>query len=166
MRVLTISLAKQQLTLHNSSTNTALAQYPINTAKNGYGEIENSECTPRGKHIIADKIGGKEAINTIFVGRQPIKEIYQTGMIHSQPKDYILTRILRLRGTEEGFNKGHNALGQSVDSFARYIYIHGSPDDADFTTPNSKGCIRMRNKDIIELYQQVKINDQVIISEN
>ena len=100
----------------------------------------DSECTPRGNHIIADKIGNNAKVNTVFVGRKPTGEIY-TPKLHKQfpDRDWILTRILWLRGTEPGCN-----LGGKVDSYDRYIYIHGSPDTVEMGKPGSRGCIRMK----------------------
>ncbi len=166
MYILKISIIEQTLVLEKKNYPQEIKRYAINTAKNGVGEVENSECTPRGVHTIADKIGANSEVNTLFVGRVPTGEIYQSGMIKTNPsRDYILTRIIRLSGTQEGVNKGINSQGKKVDTFERYIYIHGSPDDACFDIPGSRGCIRMRNQDIIELYNLVSIGDIVIISE-
>lgn len=170
-----ICVKKQKLYVQQIRENSCrvIAQYDVNTAKNGVGEMKDSECTPRGRHCIVDKIGKGCFINTIFVGRQSTGQVYQKEKPHSSlpmndnaSKDFILTRILRLAGLEDGVNKGYHSSGQCVDSFARYIYIHGSPDEASFDQPNSKGCIRMRNADIIVLYDRVQIGNEVFISEN
>lgn len=121
----------------------------------------HSGCTPRGKHVIAEKIGGGAEINTVFVGRCPTGEIYSPALRRQHPgRDWILTRILWLRGVERGVNRGGE-----VDSYNRYIYIHGAPDDVPMGTPGSAGCIRMRNKDIIALFERVQVGTPVKIQE-
>ncbi len=137
-------------------------EYIISTAKNGPGEKMDSECTPRGLHKVSEKIGSGCAPGTVFVGREQTGEIYQPDLRQQYPdRDWILTRILWLDGQEDGINRGGN-----VDSHDRYIYIHGSPDDVPMGIPGSRGCIRMRNQDVIELFEIVDINTPVIIKEN
>ena len=144
-----ITISAQQLTLLDGDK--MIKQYSISTARNGIGEEMDSECTPRGGHIISEKIGGECEPNSVFVGRIPTGEIYEPVLRELQPeRDWILTRILWLSGTEEGKNKGGK-----IDSHDRYIYIHGSPDDVEIGRPGSRGCIRMRNSDIVELYDLV-----------
>ncbi len=144
-----ISIKEQTLTLFDEDKQ--LKQYSISTAKNGPGEIMDSECTPCGRHIIFEKIGDGAEINSVFVARVATGEIYQASLREQYPeRDWILTRILWLSGTEERKNKGGN-----VDSHDRYIYIHGSPDDVAMGVPGSRGCIRMRNNEIIELFELV-----------
>ena len=150
----------QKLILANE--NELLKEYPISTAKNGPGEKEGSECTPRGKHVISEKIGQGANENSVFVGRKEINELYEPRLRDLYPeRDWILTRILWLSGLEEGKNKGGD-----VDSHNRYIYIHGSPEDVQMGKPGSKGCIRMKNSDVIELFDLVDTGTEVIISEN
>ena len=118
-----------------------------------------SECTPRGEHIIAEKIGAGAAVNTVFVGRRPTGEFYRPALRQAQPeRDWILTRILWLSGLEAGKNKGADR-----DSHARYIYIHGAPDDVTMGRPGSRGCVRMRNADIIELFDRIETGTRVSI---
>ena len=139
--------------------NTIIGEYVISTAKNGVGEIIGSEQTPRGWHIIRAKIGRNYPANTVFVKRRPTGEIYQPVMKINYPnRDWILTRILWLSGLE----KGKNRLGK-VDTMRRYIYIHGTPDDVKMGLPGSKGCIRMSNKDIIELFDIVPVKTPLLI---
>ena len=133
--------------------------YRVSTAKNGAGERRGSEQTPRGHHMIRAKIGAQCPLNTVFIARRPTGEIYQTGMREDFPnRDWILTRILWLRGMEVGKNR----LGQ-VDTMQRYIYIHGTPDDVPMGVPGSRGCVRMRNADLIELFDQVIVGTPVNI---
>lgn len=135
--------------------------YRISSAKNGAGEIYGSECTPRGHHLIRAKIGTDYPANTVFKGRRPTGEIFNEILRQKYPeRDWILTRILWLSGTEVGKNR----LGL-VDTMRRFIYIHGTPDDIIMGIPGSKGCIRMNNKELIELFDQVPINTPVNIVE-
>lgn len=158
-RHIDISLSRQTLSLRDGDR--LLGEYPVSTARNGAGERDGSECTPRGRHVIADRIGAGCAVNTVFVGRRPTGEIYQSGMRRRFPeRDWILTRILRLRGLEPGLN-----CGGEVDTYNRYIYIHGAPDEVEMGTPGSHGCIRMRNRDVLELFEQVRSGTPVSISE-
>lgn len=134
---------------------------PVSTAKNGAGERRGSECTPRGEHIIRAKIGGGCAPGTVLVGRRPTGEIYSRELGERFPgRDWILTRILWLSGREPGRNR----LGD-VDSMRRYIYLHGTPDHVVLGVPGSRGCVRMRNSDIIALFDRVPAGTPVIISE-
>ena len=154
-----INISKQTLRL--SEGNDLIKQYTISTAKNGPGEQMDSECTPRGKHLIREKIGAGCEANTIFVGREASGEMYHPELREQFPdRDWILTRILWLSGCEEGKNKGGN-----VDSYDRYIYIHGGPDDLAMGVPGSRGCVRMRNDDMIELFDLVETETGVNIIE-
>lgn len=136
-------------------------RYPVSTARNGLGEQRGSNCTPRGRHLIRAKIGGGMPANTVFVGRRPTGEIYSEQLAAAQPgRDWILTRILWLSGCEPGVNR----LGE-VDTMRRYIYIHGCPDSAPLGVPGSIGCVRMRNADIIELFDLVAAGTPVDIRE-
>ena len=152
-----VDISKQTLMLYQYDE--PVRSYGVSTAKNGPGEIAGSECTPRGKHIIRAKIGANQAPNTVFVGRRPTGEIYSTELRAQYPKrDWILTRILWLSGAEKGFNR----LGR-VDTMRRYIYIHGTPDTEPMGEPRSHGCIRMRNADIIDLFERVPVYTPVFI---
>lgn len=137
-----------------------LLQYPISSALKGTGQDSGSYCTPLGQHIIRAKIGAGQPENTVFVGRRPTGEIYSTELAEQFPgRDWILTRILWLSGREVGFNR----LG-GVDTMRRYIYIHGSPDSVQLGQPGSIGCIRMRNADIVELFDRVPAGTPVNIT--
>lgn len=130
-----------------------IKKYLISTAKNGAGEIYGSEQTPRGRFLIRAKIGAGSLPNTVFVKRRPTGEIYTPELRKQFPeRDWILTRILWLSGLDIGKNR----LG-NVDTMRRYIYIHGSPDDVQMGIPGSRGCIRMHNEHIIELFDQISI---------
>lgn len=154
-----VSIGEQALCLLEGEQ--VLARYPVSTAANGAGEVQDSECTPRGRHVIHEKIGGDCPVNTVFVSRKPTGEAYTALLGARFPKrDWILTRILWLRGTEPGRN-----LGGAVDSMNRYIYIHGAADDVAMGKPGSRGCIRMRSHDIVQLFERVVVGTPVLIRE-
>ena len=125
--------------------------YSVSTSSRGVGEKNGSLCTPRGRHIVRAKIGTGQPLNAVFVRRRPTGEVWTPELHEQYPgRDWILTRILWLSGCEPGRNR----LGD-VDTMRRYIYIHGSPDTAEMGKPGSIGCIRMRNRDIVELFERV-----------
>lgn len=133
--------------------------YSVSTATNGVGEQSGSYCTPRGKHSIRAKIGANQPLNTVFVERRPTGEIYTPELGALYPgRDWILTRILWLSGKEVGFNR----LG-ACDTMRRYIYIHGTPDSTKLSQPGSKGCVRMRNADLVKLFDLVPVYTEVCI---
>jgi L,D-transpeptidase YbiS len=145
-----ISIPDQALVLHDAG-GTPIRRYAVSTAANGPGEKRGSYCTPRGDHVVRAKIGGRAAWNTVFVGRRPTGEIWSPALAEAFPKrDWILTRIMWLCGRQPGFNR----FGD-VDTMRRYIYIHGSPDTVPMGRPGSIGCIRMRNYEIVELFDLV-----------
>ena len=133
--------------------------YPISTAKNGLGEIKGSECTPCGWHRIRAKIGDTQPLHSVFVARRPTGEIYNTELAATYPhRDWILTRILWLDGLEAGKNRYGN-----VHTGSRYIYIHGCPDELITGQPASHGCIRMKNADVLDLFNQIPVGTKVFI---
>ena len=133
----------------------------VSTASNGPGELTSSECTPRGWHRVRARIGEACPVNTVFVGRRPTGEFYTPEMRDDNPgRDWIITRILWLCGEEPGKNR----LGE-VDTMRRYIYIHGAPDDDPMGVPSSHGCVKMRNNDVIELFNAVPVGTRVLIQE-
>ena len=140
-------------------TGLLLRSYPVSTAANGAGEEYGSFCTPRGQHIVRAKIGAGQPLNTVFVRRRPTGEIYTPELGQQHPgRDWMLTRILWLSGCEVGFNR----LG-SCDTMRRYIYIHGTPDATVLGQPGSKGCVRMRNVDLLELFDGIPAGSTVHI---
>ncbi len=152
-----VDVNKQQLTLLQGKT--VIASYARSTAKNGVGQKNGSECTPLGWHSVRAKIGSEAQENTIFVGRRETGEIYSEPLRQNNPeRDWILTRILWLSGLESGKNRGGE-----VDTMRRYIYIHGCPDSDSFSTPSSHGCVKMRNNDVIELFNNVDSGIRVFI---
>jgi lipoprotein-anchoring transpeptidase ErfK/SrfK len=154
-----VSIPDQTLTLADDQGR-ALGTYPVSTATRGAGELRGSHCTPRGGHIVRAKIGAGAPVNAVFVGRRPTGEIWTPELAAQYPdRDWILTRILWLSGCEVGFNR----LGD-VDTMRRYIYIHGTPDTMEVGQPGSIGCIRMRNGDLVELFDRVPAGTPVEIS--
>lgn len=153
-----VSLKTQALLLVDEGR--VLKQWMVSTALNGPGQESGSHCTPLGRHIIRAKIGGGCPANTVFVGRRPTGEVFSTELEEKYPRrDWILTRILWLSGVERGFNR----LG-SCDSMRRFIYIHGCPDSCPMGIPLSHGCIRMRNQDLIDLFDAVPVYTPVLIN--
>jgi hypothetical protein len=154
---LLIELSRQRLIC--SEAGRVIKSYPISSAVNGPGEICGSECTPRGKHRIRLKIGAGCEENTVFIARRPSGERFELG--RSDPhRDWILTRILWLTGIESGRNRGGR-----VDTLRRFIYIHGTPDSEPMGVAASRGCIRMRNRDLIDLFERVENGTLVEIVE-
>ena len=155
---LVVSISQQNLTVFNTQ-NKVLAHYSISTAANGAGCEKNSGCTPLGKHIIRAKIGDGAPVGSVFVGRRPTGEICTPAlMAEFSNRDWILTRILWLSGTEVGVNR----LG-NVDTMQRYIYIHGTPDSNAMGVIGSHGCVRMRNADMVALFDMVDVGVEVDI---
>ena len=156
-----VSVARQS-NVPTADDGQVLREYAISTGKAGVGEKFGSFQTPRGRHRIRAKIGAGAPDNTIFVRRRPTGEVWSPAFAEQHPgRDWILTRILWLSGCEPGRNR----LGD-VDTMRRYIYIHGTPDSVTMGAPGSHGCIRMRNADIVELFDLVPPYTPVAISED
>jgi L,D-transpeptidase YbiS len=137
-------------------------EYSISTSKLGIGQQKGSNQTPLGWHQIRAKIGYGQPENTVFIGRRPTGEIYSSALAEQFPKrDWILTRILWLSGCEIG----HNRFG-NVDSMQRYIYIHGTPDTEPMGVAESHGCVRMRNSDVIKLFDALSVGTSIWIQES
>lgn len=152
-----IDISQQKLTLFQAED--IIASYAVSTAKNGVGQLYGSECTPLGEHIVRAKIGQNSIENTVFVGRRATGEIFSESLRQAQPqRDWILTRILWLSGIEKGINRAGD-----VDTMRRYIYIHGSPDSDSFSSPSSHGCVKMRNRDVIDLFNKVETGIKVFL---
>ena len=153
-----VHVPSQTLRLKDDSGR-VLMETRISTGRKGVGEQNGSEQTPRGWHKIRAKIGAGQPENTVFVARRPTGELYAPEMRASYPnRDWILTRILWLSGLEPGRNR----LGK-VDTMRRFIYIHGCPDDDPMGAPGSRGCVKMRNNELIELFDRVPIGTRVHI---
>ncbi len=154
-----VDIQNQSLNLWDEAQ--CIKTYPISTGLLGVGELKGSFKTPRGMHYIRAKIGANAPENTVFVARRPTGEIYQPEFRNQfHDRDWILTRILWLSGLELGKNR----LGE-CDTFSRYIYIHGTPNDAKMGVPGSHGCIRMHNKEIVDLFDRVPVGTRVLIND-
>lgn len=154
-----VEVSSQRLRLYRGGV--LEVEYPVSTALKGAGERRESGCTPRGWHVIRAKIGAGQPVNTVFVARRPTGETYSLALAAAEPgRDWILTRIMWLSGLERGINR----LG-AVDTFRRYIYIHGCPDELPVGRPASHGCVRMRNADVIALFDLVAVGTKVLIKE-
>ena len=152
-----IDISEQRLYLIKNSS--IIESFPISTSKFGEGSTENSFKTPLGNHKIKDKIGDNADLNTIFVSRINTKR--KASIIREDidsDDDHVTSRILWLDGQEEGLNKG-----KGVDSYNRYIYIHGTHEEGLIGQKASHGCIRMFNNDVIYLYDIVKEATNVYI---
>ncbi len=156
---LRIELGAQRLLLFKD--NQLLDEYSISSAANGPGEAEGSGCTPRGKHRIKFKIGAGCVPGSVFIGRRPSGEVYSDQLATQFPdRDWILTRILWLTGSESGFNRG-----RECDTLRRYIYIHGTPPGEPMGIPRSHGCIRMHDQALLKLFENVEVGTTVEIIE-
>ena len=154
-----VNIGEQHLILFNKGQERA--RYPVSTAVKGPGELKDSGCTPRGVHRVRLVIGQGCPEGSVFVGRRFTGEIYSRDLGKSQPeRAWILSRVIWLTGNETGFNRGG-----SCDSLRRFIYIHGTPDSEPMGEPHSHGCIRMRNRDVIELAEQIERGTVVRIME-
>ena len=154
-----IDLSEQRLCLKRDDE--VLFECDVSSAANGAGEVEDSQCTPRGLHEICEKIGDGCPVNTVFIGRRPTGEIYSAKLGEEGPgRDWILTRILWLSGLEPGHNQGGNC-----DSKQRYIYLHGTPDTTPMRTLGSHGCVRLKNEDVLHLFDAVEVGTRVFIHE-
>ena len=154
-----ISLADQ--CLYGFAGGQLQLRLPVSTALNGPGELNGSGCTPRGRHQVRAKIGEGLPLGAVLRGRRWTGEVWSPQLHEQFPgRDWILTRILWLSGCE----RGRNRLGQ-VDTFRRYIYLHGTPDTEPMGVPRSHGCIRLRNRDLMELFARVPVHCAVQIDD-
>ncbi|MCX8064969.1 MAG: family 78 glycoside hydrolase catalytic domain [Candidatus Hydrogenedentes bacterium] len=155
-----VSVANQKLRLLQGEC--VVWETSCSTSARGIGEVINSEKTPRGWHVIVEKIGEGAPIGQIFRSRKP-EGVWDERMDINE--NLILTRILRLQGVEEGVNRGVNSEGEVVDSYMRYIYIHGTNKENEIGKPTSKGCVCLTNYDMVYLFNCVEIGTKVLITE-
>lgn len=149
-RLLMVKIAMQSLAVYENGY--CLAQFPISSALAGLGTEEGSYKTPTGHFAIAEKIGEGEPLYTRFISRQA-QGIYTPSLSPHLEEDLILTRILWLTGLEE-----HNK-----NTYARYIYIHGTNQEDRLGTPASLGCLRLSNKDMLHLFNLVEVGTPLTI---
>ena len=153
-----IDLGRQQMALEDRN-GSLIRAYAVSTSRYGAGERNGSFCTPRGMHVIRARIGAGQPENTVFVRRRPTGETWTPELYARFPgRDWILTRILWLSGREPGRNRWG-----AVDTMRRYIYIHGTHEFAELGKPGSIGCVRMANRDIVELFEMVPAGTPVEI---
>ncbi len=153
-----VSISGQLLSLFEGGK--LVASYPVSTAKNGVGSVAGSEKTPPGVHYVREKIGQGAPEGTVFRARQDTGLIVDPELAPvSTGNDYVTTRILWLSGLEEGINSG-----PGIDSYSRYIYIHGTQEEGLIGQPSSHGCIRMRNRDVVEVFERMPAGALVVIS--
>jgi lipoprotein-anchoring transpeptidase ErfK/SrfK len=152
-----VDISEQRLYLYNNDN--LVQSFPVSTSKYGEGQIENSFKTPLGLHEIKEKIGDKAQINTIFTARENTNKIAEIQINPNDTEDdFVTSRILWLDGLENGINRG-----AGVDSYSRYIYIHGTHEEGLIGQKASHGCIRMFNNDVIELFDMVSEGTKVQI---
>ena len=155
--LLYVSIKAQKM--YHILNNKVIKTYTISSAEKGVGNTKNSEQTPLGLHSVKEKHGDNTPLNGRMIGRIFFGQIAKIYKDTSRSKtDDITTRILWLSGEEERVNKGGN-----VDSYQRYIYIHGTSEEGRLGTPASHGCIRMNNKDVLELYNKIAVGTKVLI---
>ena len=133
---------------------------PVSTSAKPPSNVKDSLGTPRGLHEIAERIGGEQPLGMVFKGRRPTGKHF---LEHEDNGNLVTSRILWLRGLEPGFNAGQNAAGQVVDTYARYVYLHGTNREDLIGRPQSAGCVLLSNRDMVALYDEVRVGDQVLI---
>jgi lipoprotein-anchoring transpeptidase ErfK/SrfK len=149
MKTIHVSIGQQRLTVNENEQ--PIRTYPVSTSRFGVGMEEGSLKTPTGRFRVAQKIGGDMPPDTVFVGRVPLEPS------DSPPptEDMVMSRILWLDGLDE-----HNANTRD-----RFIYIHGTKHEDKIGMAASHGCVRMRNADVIELFELVDEDTPVVIEE-
>lgn len=162
-RSIVVSIGRQLLGFYRDGQ--LVKSYVISTSLRPPSNVKNSLGTPRGLHEIAERIGAGVPPGIVFKSRINTGRHFSEFDADEQAKNLITTRILWLRGLELGVNAGTNASGESVDTYSRYVYIHGTNHEENLGAPASGGCVEMRNLDIIELYDEVRAGDLVWIED-
>ena len=155
-KVILICIKEQRLMLIQD--NYKIAEYPISTSKFGIGNKMGSNMTPLGYHLIKEKIGDNVPKDSIYKDGKFTKETATINNKNFVNKDLITTRIIKLEGLEEGINQGND-----IDSYKRGIWIHGTPEECHIGNPASHGCIRMKNNDIIQLFDSIEVGTPINI---
>ena len=159
-RLLWVRLSNQTMQFYR--TGELIRAYAVSTSLKPPSNVQDSLGTPRGLHEIAERIGGDQPAGMVFKGRQPTGKHFSE---HADNGNLITSRILWLRGLEAGVNAGVSAIGEVVDTYRRYIYIHGTNREDRIGHPHSAGCMLMTNQEIIALYDEVRVGDQVWIAD-
>ena len=134
--------------------------YSMSSSKQPPSCMENSLGTPWGLHVVCEKIGDGQKKGMVFEGRVPIGLIASECSLEKQSLNLITSRILRLDGLEQGINRGGR-----VDTFKRYVYIHGTNHEENLGSPASSGCLQLSNDDVIELYEAISVGTHLLIQE-
>jgi len=151
-----VSIKKQLLTVFNNDE--VMKTYPVSTSKFGIGNKIGSRKTPLGNHKIVEKNGNDAPIGSIFHAKKNTGDIIDPKEEFYKGQNLITTRILQLEGLEDGINKG-----DGIDSGKRYIWIHGTSEESFIGKPASNGCIRMKNNDVAEFFDLVRVGTEVVI---
>lgn len=155
-----VVVSEQRLYLFDGAR--VIKTYPVSTSKNGTGNQEGSYQTPLGRHVIVKKIGKNARLNTIFIDRKDTGRVAEIDFSQKGASgDLITSRILWLGGLEPGLNRG-----SGIDSYKRFIYIHGTANEGLIGQPASNGCVRMKNEDVAELFDLVNEKTPVLIVES
>jgi hypothetical protein len=158
-RVLLVRISTQTLQFYRNTL--PVKSYVISTSLRPPSNVKDSQGTPTGLHTIAERIGAGQPPGMVFKSRVPTgRHFSECGDEENARSNLITTRILWLRGLEDGVNAGGN-----VDSYARYIYVHGTNHEDKLGQPQSGGCVLVEARDLIELYDEVRVGDQVMITE-
>lgn len=158
--VIDVDIERSELTLRIAGKE---FRYPISTSTNEPSQVLNSGGTPRGLHVVIERIGDRAPLGTVFKGRVDQQLTYDELDPAEQEGNLITTRILRLLGMEPGFNVGESPDGSVVDSYARYIYIHGTNHEDRVGSPASGGCVQMLNADMVEVFDHAPVGTCVYI---
>ena len=160
-RILVVHIGTQTLRFYRQGE--LVRSHVISTSKRPPSNVKDSLGTPRGLHVVAERIGAGQPPGIVFKARVPTGRHFSELPDADRHPNLITSRILWLRGLEPGINQGVNAAGEPVDTHARYIYIHGTNHEDRLGTPQSAGCVLMGNRDIVELYEEVRTGDPVWI---
>ena len=157
-RLLLVSISAQTLQFFRRGE--LVRAVPVSTSAKPPSNVKDSLGTPRGLHEIAERIGGEQPLGMVFKGRRPTGKHF---LEHEDNGNLITSRILWLRGLEPGVNAGENSAGQVVDTYARYVYVHGTNREDRIGRPQSAGCVLLANRDMVALYDEVRVGDHVLI---
>lgn len=157
-RLLLVRISTQTLQFYRDRA--LVRALPVSTSLRPPSNVKDSLGTPRGLHTIAERIGGEQPIGMVFKGRRPTGKHFSE---HEDNGNLITSRILWLRGLEPGINSGQSASGDCVDTYDRYIYIHGTNREDRIGHPHSAGCVLLANPAMVALYDEVRTGDHVLI---
>lgn len=155
-QVIIASIKLQNIILYHNGKSEKV--YQMSSSKNPPSCVDGSLGTPWGLHEICEKIGEDQPMGMVFEGRKPIGLKFWECSQEKNKRNLITSRILRLMGLEEGVNKGGK-----VDSFDRYIYLHGTNHESRLGSPSSSGCLQLSNKEILELFEKISLKSHLLI---